>query len=135
MLFGDERTVAPRAGPGRTRGDPGAAAGGPPPGERLLRRSASDKVLAGVCGGLGRYLGVDPILLRVAVVVLTLANGIGVIAYVIAWIVIPEERPGQPVAAAPAPRQETSRLVLGGALVVLGVVVVASGWPARGRRT
>jgi phage shock protein C len=42
-------------------------------------------VLAGVCGGLGRYLGVDPILLRVAVVVLTLANGIGVIAYVIAW--------------------------------------------------
>jgi phage shock protein C len=126
MLIGDERTVAPRAGPGRRR---------PPTGRAALRRSASDKVLAGVCGGLGRYLGVDPILLRVAVVVLTLANGIGVIAYVIAWIVIPEERPGQPVAAAPAPRQETNRLVLGGALVVLGVVVVASGWPALGRRT
>jgi phage shock protein C len=103
---------------------PAPAAGGPPPGERLLRRGASDKVLAGVCGGLGRYLGVDPILLRVAVVVLTLANGIGVIAYVIAWIVIPEERPGQPVAAASAPRQETSRLVLGGALVVLGLVLL-----------
>jgi hypothetical protein len=38
--------------------------------------------------------------------------------------VIPEERPGQPVAAASAPRQETSRLVLGGALVVLGLVLL-----------
>src|SRR5919108_5815057 len=97
---------------------------GEPQGERLLRRSTTDKVIAGVCGGLGRYLGVDPVLLRIAAVVLALANGIGVIAYVIAWILIPEERPGQPAAAARAPRQETSRLVLGGALVVLGVVLL-----------
>jgi phage shock protein C len=99
-------------------------AAGAPQGERLLRRSATDKVLAGVCGGLGRYLGVDPVLLRIAAVVLALANGIGVIAYVIAWILIPEERPGQPVAAMRAPRQETSRLVLGGALIVLGLVLL-----------
>ena len=101
-----------------------APAAGEPQGERLLRRSASDKVLAGVCGGLGRYLGVEPVLLRIAAVVLALANGVGVIAYVIAWIVIPEERAGQAVAAARAPRQETGRLVLGGALVVLGLVLL-----------
>jgi phage shock protein C len=99
-------------------------AAGEPAGERLLRRSANDKVLAGVCGGLGRYLGVEPVLLRIAAVVLALANGIGVIAYVIAWIVIPEERAGQPVGAVRAPRQETGRLVLGGALVVLGLVLL-----------
>jgi len=81
-------------------------------------------VLAGVCGGLGRYLGVEPVLLRIAAVVLALANGVGVIAYVIAWILIPEEPAGQPVAAARAPRQETGRLVLGGALVVLGLVLL-----------
>jgi phage shock protein C len=104
------------------------AASPPPPGgpqaERLLRRSSEDKVLAGVCGGLGRYLGIDPVLLRIAAVVLALANGLGVIAYVIAWIVIPEERAGQPAAGARPPRQETGRLVLGGSLVVLGLVLL-----------
>jgi phage shock protein C len=119
---------APRP-PEQEPGGPGeipapAPAAGEPSGERLLRRSASDRVLAGVCGGLGRYLGVEPVLLRIAAVVLALANGIGVIAYVIAWIVIPEERAGQPVGAVRAPRQETGRLVLGGALVVLGLVLL-----------
>jgi phage shock protein C len=113
----------PEQEPGRPGELPTPAAGAPQ-GERLLRRSASDKVLAGVCGGLGRYLGVEPVLLRIAAVVLALANGIGVIAYVIAWIVIPEERDGQPVGAVRAPRQETGRLVLGGALVVLGLVLL-----------
>jgi phage shock protein C len=110
------------SGPGP--GEVPAPAGGEPSGERLLRRSASDRVLAGVCGGLGRYLGVEPVLLRIAAVVLALANGVGVIAYVIAWIVIPEERAGQPVGTVRAPRQETGRLVLGGALVVLGLVLL-----------
>jgi phage shock protein C len=113
----------PEPGPGGPGEIPAPAPGGPQ-GERLLRRSTSDKVLAGVCGGLGRYLGVDPVLVRIAAVVLALANGIGLIAYVIAWIVIPEERAGQPVAAVRAPRQETGRLVLGGALVVLGLVLL-----------
>ena len=96
----------------------------PPAPERLLRRSHSERVLAGVCGGLGQYLGIDPVLLRIAFVVLGLANGLGVIAYVVAWIVIPEERPGQPIGPAPAARRETGRLVLGGALVVLGLVLL-----------
>jgi phage shock protein C len=115
--------IPPEPDPGGPGEIPAPAAGGPP-GERLLRRSASDKVLAGVCGGLGRYLGVEPLLLRIAAVVLTLANGVGLIAYVVAWIAIPEERAGQPVAAVRAPKQETGRLVLGGALVVLGLVLL-----------
>ena len=113
----------PEQEPGGPREIPAPAAG-EPSGERLLRRSASDRVLAGVCGGLGRYLGVEPVLLRIAAVVLALANGIGAIAYVIAWVVIPEERPGQPLGPAPEPRRETGRLVLGGALVVLGLVLL-----------
>jgi len=51
--------IPPEPDPGGPGEIPPPAAGGPP-GERLLRRSASDKVLAGVCGGLGRYLGVEP---------------------------------------------------------------------------
>jgi phage shock protein C len=100
----------------------------PPPGPdrpgRVLRRSQHDRMLAGVCGGLGNYLGVDPVLLRIAFVVLALANGIGLIAYAVAWIVIPEEHAGQAVPARPVDQGDTGRLVLGGALVVLGLILL-----------
>jgi phage shock protein C len=114
-------------GPPGDHTEPAASPPPPPTGPqagRLLRRSSDDRLLAGVCGGLGRYLGVDPVLLRIAAVVLALANGLGLIAYVIAWIVIPEERSGQPAAGARPPRQEMGRLVLGGSLVVLGLVLL-----------
>ena len=54
-------------------------------------RSRSDRVLAGVCGGVGRALGVDPLILRVAVVVLTVAGGTGALLYVLAWLLLPQE--------------------------------------------
>ena len=108
--------------------EPGPAGAEPPPppvdGPRVVRRSRSERVIAGVCGGVGRYLGVDPVLLRIAFIILALANGLGLIAYVVAWVAIPEERPGQPVGPALEPRRETGRLVLGGSLVVLGLVLL-----------
>lgn len=57
-----------------------------------LYRSRSDKMVGGVLGGLGAYFGVDPVVLRVATVLLTLV-GLGslVIAYIVMWIVVPEE--------------------------------------------
>jgi phage shock protein C len=111
-------------------GQPGPAEPGPPPPgpssppQRAVRRSRDDRVIAGVCGGLGRYLGIDPVLLRVAFIILSLANGLGLIAYVVAWVAIPEERPDQPAGPVPEPRRETGRLVLGGSLVVLGLVLL-----------
>jgi phage shock protein C len=89
-----------------------------------VRRSRGDRVIAGVCGGLGRYLGIDPVLLRVAFIILALANGLGLIAYVVAWVAIPEEGPDQPAVPPPEPRRETGRMVLGGSLVVLGLVLL-----------
>ena len=94
-----------------------------PPQPGPVRRSASDRVIAGVCGGIGRYLGVDPVLLRIAFIILALANGLGLIAYVVCWVAIPEERPDQPSVPAPQGR-ETGRLVVGGSLVVLGLVLL-----------
>jgi phage shock protein C len=90
----------------------------------MVRRSRSERVVAGVCGGVGRYLGVDPVLLRIAFIILALANGLGLIAYVVAWVAIPEERPGQPAGPPAEARRETGRLVLGGSLVVLGLVLL-----------
>ena len=54
-----------------------------------LTRSQDDRILGGVCGGLGRYLNVDPVLVRLAFVLFTLAGGAGALAYLILLIVMP----------------------------------------------
>jgi len=48
-------------------------------------------MIAGVCGGLAEYFAVDPTIVRVAAVLLALADGVGIVAYLILWIVVPEE--------------------------------------------
>jgi phage shock protein C len=67
----------------------------PPPPRFALRRSRTDRMLGGVCGGLGRSLGADAALLRVLVVALTLiTGGAAAVVYVAAWVLAPEdERP------------------------------------------
>ncbi len=59
-----------------------------------LQRSRSDRMIAGVCGGAGRRLDIDPTLLRLALVLLTVFGaGIGVVLYVAAWILVPQDGP------------------------------------------
>ena len=62
-----------------------------------LMRSESDKMLVGVCGGLADYLNVDPVLVRLAFVVLFLASGIGLAIYALLWIILPTTSRAQPV--------------------------------------
>jgi phage shock protein PspC (stress-responsive transcriptional regulator) len=57
---------------------------------KKLYRSKTDRKIAGVCGGLGEYFGVDSTLVRLAAVVLIFASGAGLIAYIVAWAIIPE---------------------------------------------
>jgi len=57
--------------------------------ERRLTRSKTNHMLFGVCGGLGEYFGIDPTLVRLAFVLLTLANGIGLVIYIILAIIMP----------------------------------------------
>ena len=57
-----------------------------------LRRSRTDRMLGGVCGGLGAELGVDPLLLRIGLVVATvLGFGLAAVLYLVAWILVPVE--------------------------------------------
>ena len=56
-----------------------------------LRRSSTDKHVAGVAGGLGRHLDIDPIILRVAFVVLAFFGGAGVLAYGALWLLVPDD--------------------------------------------
>src|SRR3546814_15706536 len=58
-----------------------------------LARSSDRRVVAGVCGGLGHSLGVDANVLRLAVAMLTIANGRGALLYLVAWLLPGEQRP------------------------------------------
>ncbi len=58
---------------------------------RHLYRSRKERMLMGVCGGLGEYFKIDPTLVRLAFVIATLMGGPGLIAYVVLLIVVPEE--------------------------------------------
>jgi phage shock protein C len=62
--------------------------------EKRLYRSETNRVISGVCGGLGEYFDVDPVLVRVVTVILTLATGVAIFAYIAAWIIVPH-REGQ----------------------------------------
>lgn len=58
---------------------------------KRLYRSRTDRKLAGVCGGLGAYFGVDPVIFRIVWVLLILGAGVGLLGYLICWLVIPNE--------------------------------------------
>lgn len=62
--------------------------------DKKLYRSTTDKKIAGVCGGLGDYLGVDPTIIRLIWVGAVLLAGTGLLAYLIAALVIPEAPDG-----------------------------------------
>jgi phage shock protein PspC (stress-responsive transcriptional regulator) len=84
----DTDRITPEPGPG-TR---------PVPGRPLLRRSYTERVLGGVAGGLARYFGVDPTIVRIAFVVATLVGGAGIPLYLAGLLLIPEEGSNQSIA-------------------------------------
>jgi phage shock protein C len=57
---------------------------------KRLYRSKRKRMIAGVCGGIGEYINVDPTFIRLLWILFTFAYGSGVLAYIIAWIIIPE---------------------------------------------
>ena len=59
--------------------------------EKKLRRSKSDRKLAGVCAGVAAYFNLDPTVIRVVYVLLTLAGTAGLWIYLLMWLLIPEE--------------------------------------------
>lgn len=56
-----------------------------------LYRSEKNRVIAGVCGGLGEYFEIDPVILRIILVLITIFGGSGLLIYLILWVVIPSK--------------------------------------------
>src|SRR5438128_12097920 len=100
---------------------------------KRLERSRSDRMLAGVCGGLARYFDLSPAFYRVGFVVLTLLGGAGILIYLAAVLVIPDEGKTESIAAeALRERREKPWQVIGLGLVAVAIAVLLSRatlWP------
>ena len=103
---------------------------------RRLERSSSDRMLTGVCGGLGRYFDLNPTVFRVGFVVLTLLGGAGVLVYLAAALVMPAEGKERSLAEQVlAERKERPWPLIGIAIVGVALIVLLSRaelWPAAG---
>jgi phage shock protein PspC (stress-responsive transcriptional regulator) len=98
-----------------------------PPAPRPLRRSNSDRVIAGVCGGTAEYFAIDPIIVRLGFVALALLGGSGVLLYLIAWLVMPgaTENESAAINALRGGRRAGGRSLLALALLIVGIVVLS----------
>ncbi len=59
---------------------------------KKLYRSSNQRIIAGVCGGIAEYFNIDPTLVRLIFVIVSLLGGSGILAYLIAALIIPEQK-------------------------------------------
>jgi len=110
-----------------------ADAGGFEPGKlrtapTQMRRSRDDRYIAGVCGGLARYLNVDPVVVRVIMAALTVVGGVGIVLYGAAWLLVPEEGSDQSMLESHLPASPRVRMlgwIVAG--VIAAIAVIGSG--------
>lgn len=89
-----------------------------------LRRSRDDKVIAGVCGGLGRYFGVEAIWFRLAFVVLAIGGGSGILIYLISWLVVPPQGADEVLTTREGGNGPDGAVIAGVALVGAGLMLL-----------
>ncbi|MGB9591265.1 MAG: PspC domain-containing protein [Candidatus Kryptoniota bacterium] len=108
--------------------------------EKRLYRSKRNKVVAGVAGGLGEYLEVDPVLIRLLFVIISLAPGfhaIGIIAYIVLWVAVPYGEDEKTTHGAPnvheepptiqvKPKSHTGAIVWGTFLLTVGILLLGN---------
>ena len=59
---------------------------------KTLARSKKNRMIAGICGGVGEYFNIDPTLIRAIFVAITVFGGFGIVLYPLLWLIIPEEK-------------------------------------------
>jgi phage shock protein C len=94
--------------------------------QRRLLRARDDRVLFGVCGGLGRYVGVDPTIVRIVFVLLVVFGGSGILLYLVGLVAMPVEEPGAAAGERPATSPVAATVILGAALVAIGSLMLVS---------
>ncbi len=76
--------------------------------DKKLYRSKKDRIIAGICGGLGEYFNIDPVLVRVVFILLAFANGFGILLYIILMVILPSESEIEHSEAKPLPNMPAS---------------------------
>jgi phage shock protein PspC (stress-responsive transcriptional regulator) len=96
------------------------------PAPRHLLRPRDDRVIAGVCAGIARYFRIDPLIVRIAAVALLFAGGFSLIAYLAAWVLVPQDDgTGAPSQSKPS----RAATIVGAVLVVLaGIALLDGSW-------
>ncbi|HDR74047.1 MAG TPA: PspC domain-containing protein [Methanoculleus sp.] len=76
--------------------------------EKRLVRSKTDRMLAGICGGIGEYFDVDPNIVRVIWVVITVISGFGpgILIYILVWLIVPENESEETIEATYSVKEE-----------------------------
>jgi phage shock protein PspC (stress-responsive transcriptional regulator) len=92
--------------------------------EPPLRRDTEHGIVAGVCSGIAARFGIDPIILRVGFGAATLVGGTGIVLYIVAWALVPEEGERGTLMARVAGRRETWLVVSGIVLLLLAVLLI-----------
>ncbi len=92
-------------------------------GVKKLYRSKTNKIFAGVCGGLAEYLGADPTIVRFVWILLTLMGGSGLLLYIIAYLIMPNN-PDETIVESTDDKKAKMRAIAGALLVFLGIVLL-----------
>jgi phage shock protein C len=90
---------------------------------RKLYRNSKDKIIAGVCSGLGEYLNIDPVIIRIIALALFFMQGFGLLTYIIAWVIIPGDENYEINSVSPPKSREAS----GNTKIIIGVVMIVFG--------
>lgn len=104
--------------------------------DKKLYRSRRDKMLGGVAGGLGSYFEIDPVLIRIIFIAATFISGVGLVSYILLWIIVPFEPVVRVSTEPPVTAQEDYELldsdtkrkrgaVIGVVLIALGAIFLA----------
>lgn len=96
--------------------------------EKRLYRSRKNRMIAGVCGGIAEYLNIDPAIVRLIMALLVLANGLGIILYILALIIIPQNPEESEGSETAIPVETRSPVTLGIILIIIGLVAILWTW-------
>ena len=122
---GPETAATETAAEDTAAADTGAA--GAATKRRTLCRSSTDKVLAGVAGGIGAYFGIDSVIVRIGFIALTFLGGAGPFLYLIGWLALPrEDSPSVIASALGGGSQHRFRGLLAVGLILLGLLITAN---------
>ena len=93
---------------------------------KKLYRKSNDKIIAGVCSGLGEYLNIDPVLVRIIALALFFLHGFGMLTYLVAWVIIPARESSDSFIVQedkPEPSSGNVKILIGIVLIIFGTLI------------